>query len=63
MFDLHCILLGLDVLQVLPSLHDLSSCDQLREVNQLPSFIAIMNSGYEQLDRVTNSNVDNSIDS
>ena len=49
---------GLDVLQLLPSLQDLSSCDQLREVNQLPSFIAIMNSGYEQLDRVTNSNFD-----
>ena len=52
------LLSGLDVLQLLPSLQELSSCDQLREVNQLPSFIAIMNSGYEQLNRVTNSNFD-----
>ena len=53
MFHLYNIL-GLDVLQLLPNLHELSSCDELQQVNQLPSFISIMNSGYEQLDRVTN---------
>ena len=46
------------MLQMLPNLHELSCCDELRAVNQLPSFVAIMNSGYEQLDRVTNRSVD-----
>lgn len=46
---------GLDVLQILPSVHELLCCDELHEVNQLPSFIATMNSGYEQLDRITNN--------
>ena len=55
---LHNVLLGLDVLELLPGLHELSCCDKLHAVNQLPSFVAIMNSGYEQLDRVTNKSFD-----
>ena len=43
----------LDVLQLLPDLQELLSCDVLCEVKQLPAFITIMNSGYEQLNRVT----------
>ena len=52
-YNYYAYLLGLDVLKLLPDLQELSSCDILNEVKQLPAFITIMNSGYEQLDRVT----------
>ena len=46
------------MLKLIPSLRELSHCDVLQRVNQFPSFIAIMNSGYEQLDRVINNSTD-----
>ena len=57
---LYCV--GVDVMQVLPSVQELVNCDLLEDVVHLPAFVLIMNAGYQQLDRVINNTIEDTTD-